>query len=152
MAQVTMNVRVWHDELQVTAKLVTEVCCSCGVVFAWPEELYRQAKGDPETWFYCPNGHRQHYTVDEAAQLRRQLTARQAELDRAVADARYQAGQARLHKRQAAAYKGQLTRARKRLGAGVCPVTDCRRTVRQLADHMASRHPDYASSPVTEDG
>ena len=152
MAQETMNVRVWHDELQVSQKLVTEVCCNCGVVFAWPQDLYHRAKGDPGVWFYCPNGHRQHYTKDEVAELRHELTRARSSLDQARADASYQASRAQLHKRQAAAYKGQLTRARKRLGAGVCPVVDCHRQVRQLADHMASKHPDYASSPVTEEG
>jgi hypothetical protein len=43
----------------------------------------------------------------------------------------------------ARAYKGQATRLRNRAKAGVCPC--CKRTVSQLARHMASKHPDFST-------
>ena len=46
--------------------------------------------------------------------------------------------------RSAAAYKGHLTRVKRRVGNGVCPC--CNRTFKNLADHMTTKHPDYAGS------
>lgn len=40
--------------------LVTEACCVCGIVFAFPESYQRQRKSDMKN-FYCPNGHHQYY-------------------------------------------------------------------------------------------
>lgn len=36
-------------------------CCSCGVEFCMPTHLYEQRVKD-HGWFYCPNGHQQHFT------------------------------------------------------------------------------------------
>lgn len=38
--------------------------------------------------------------------------------------------------------KGALTKVKKRVRHGVCPC--CQRTFKQLAAHMAAKHPDYA--------
>lgn len=42
-------------------ELVTEECFSCHTTFAMPAELRRLALADHGIFFYCPNGHRQHY-------------------------------------------------------------------------------------------
>lgn len=130
--------------------LVTETCYLCGVVFAWPESLRKECLKDHSRSFYCPNGHGQVFAgKTEAQRLREQLDAARHRAEMAETASRRSRETAMMHKRQAAAYKGQLTRARKRLGAGVCPVPECHRTVSQLADHMAAKHPTYASDPVT---
>lgn len=49
--------------------LVTEECCSCHIAFAIPEDMQRRRRED-HNWFYCPNGHRQHYTGEPTAQKR----------------------------------------------------------------------------------
>jgi hypothetical protein len=42
--------------------LITEECCSCGVVFALPEFLHEKLKEKGKKMsFHCPNGHAQHY-------------------------------------------------------------------------------------------
>jgi RNase P subunit RPR2 len=136
-----------------TQELVTETCISCGVPFAFPKSLQAECLRDHEKRFYCPNGHNMVYSGKTAEQRQREradAAIRRAEM--AERSLRASRETSLMHKRQAAAYKGQLTKARKRLGAGVCPVTDCHRTVRQLADHMAAKHPDYAAEPVTEQG
>jgi hypothetical protein len=56
--------------------------------------------------------------------------------------------QRRSAERSAAAFKGQATRLRKRIGHGVCPA--CHRTFRQVSDHMDRMHPGYADETVTE--
>lgn len=42
--------------------MVTEICCNCGVPFGLPSDLQENLKNDSNKWFYCPNGHRQHYS------------------------------------------------------------------------------------------
>lgn len=144
MVQALVDVRVWHDEMQVTQELVTEVCCNCGVVFAWPSDLRDRCLRDHSRSFYCPNGHSMSFTGKTAEEkLREQLAASRRRAEMAEEASRRNREDARAARRQAAAYKGQLTRARKRAGAGVCPVTECHRTVSQLADHMKTVHPDF---------
>lgn len=43
--------------------------------------------------------------------------------------------------RSASAYKGQATRLRNRIKAGVCP--RCNRTFQNLQRHMAGQHPEF---------
>jgi hypothetical protein len=127
-----------------TQELVTETCCNCGIPFAMPRSLKDECHKDHSKSFYCPNGHSMVYmgkTDAERERDRADAATRRAKL--AEETSAFYRKEAQAQKRQAAAYKGQLTRARKRAGAGVCPVTDCQRTVRQLADHMATKHPGY---------
>ena len=145
------DVTVIKDHIRYTTVLETTSCGPCSIPFAMPQDMLRRARENSDVWFWCPNGHKLHFTEDECDRLKARLTSAQAALDRARADAHYQRSRAEMHKRSAAAYKGQLTRARKRAGAGVCPVRECHRTVRQLADHMATKHPDYNPDAVTEE-
>lgn len=122
-------------------KMRTEECCNCGVLFAITEETYKRLRKSQE-WFYCPNGHSQHYVgKTEVQKLREQLEA-------ARETARSHAERAdRAHRRaeeadrSRAAYKGQVTKLKNRAKAGVCPC--CNRTFQNLARHMASKHPDF---------
>ena len=140
------NVTVLDQDARITytQELITETCISCGVVFALPRSLQAECRKDHDKSFFCPNGHPMVYGgKTEAERLREQLAASQRRAEMAESASRRYRDDAQAHKRQASAYKGQLTRARKRAGAGVCPVTECHRTVSQLADHMAVKHPDY---------
>lgn len=139
-------------------QLVVEICCSCGVSFAMPEMLRARAIADHDRWFYCPNGHTQHFTgPTEAEQLRKQL---EREKDRAarIAAERDQAAQARDEaKASARAEKAAKTRFknerdgdRRRVAHGVCPC--CGRTFKQLSLHMAAKHPDFVAEADREVG
>lgn len=75
-------------------------------------------------WFYCPNGHRQHYTQSESDRLRGLLD--EANRSKTQLAANY------------AALQREHNRVTKRVSAGVCPC--CNRTFQNLARHMASRH------------
>jgi len=103
--------------------LSTLTCCSCGIVFAMPEPLMTKLRQNGE-WFYCPNGHRQHFAQSEADRLRVLLEeANRSKTQLAEDYAKLQ----REHRR--------LT---KRITAGVCPC--CNRTFQNLARHMKSQH------------
>lgn len=93
--------------------------------------------------FYCTHGHAQHFTEgkSEVQKLQEQLDAERRQRQRAeqrVAEARDEAEHER---RRANGYKGHATRMTKRAKAGVCPC--CNRTFKQLAAHMANKHPDF---------
>lgn len=116
-------------------ELVTEECNDCGVMFGIPIYLRNQRIEDHQ-WFYCPNGHQLHYTGQtEAQKLQRQLTA---ERDRT----NYWRDEHQREKRSHSATKGQLTKARRRIGRGVCPC--CNRSFPALAEHMKTEHPEVA--------
>jgi hypothetical protein len=127
--------------------LEVEVCCSCGVLFAAPRDLLAHALKDHDHWFYCPNGHSQHYTGKTEAQKQRERADREAdraarcaaERDQALASARAQRG-------AATRARNQRDRVERRAAAGVCPC--CNRTFKQLARHMRSQHPGFPEHPA----
>lgn len=131
-----------------TGTLVIEECCNCGVLFAMPKTVYddclRRSSAAPGATrdFYCPNGHSQHYTGKNREQ------ELEEKLQRAQDRAGWAAGRAEQAERREQAQRGAATRARnerdrqaRRVKHGVCPC--CHRTFKQLAAHMAAKHPDY---------
>jgi len=127
----------------VLVELTAVTCCNCGVIFGIEAGHRRRlhASGD---WWFCPNGHQQHYAETEADRLRKQLE--QAERRRGWAETALTAArdQRDAEERSHRATKGHLTRVRKRVAAGVCPC--CTRSFQNLARHMAGQHPDYAQA------
>ncbi|WP_108665129.1 hypothetical protein [Euzebya rosea] len=121
-----------------TEGLVAEVCCNCGMAFAMPISFKDQRLADGKT-FSCPAGHEQHYTArkDEVDSLKRQLAAERG-------NRRHTEELLDREKRSKAAYKGQLTRTRKRVAAGVCPC--CNRSFENLARHMSGQHPEWSGN------
>lgn len=126
---------------RVTIELVTEDCCSCGVIFAMPAALNRKLRENGE-FFYCPSGHKQHYTETEASRERklREQAERRLEAEKGWS-ARLEETLER-EKKSHASTKGQLTKARKKVQAGVCPVDGCRRHFENLERHMKNKHPE----------
>lgn len=119
-------------------QLYALVCCTCGVSFAMPEMLYDMARQDHNRWFWCPNGHTQHFTGQTAAEkLQEHLDTERRRSGRLAAE-RDQV-QARLR-----AQKGQNTKLRKRIANGVCPC--CGRHFTNVERHIASQHPDFAKA------
>lgn len=134
------------DQIEWTTRLVTEVCCSCAVPFAMPASLQRNARQDKDIWFWCPNGHQQHYTESEADKLRGQLERSQRKARLAEDTARRQRERAESAERSRAAYKAVATRQRNRIARGVCPC--CNRYFPQMFEHMNVKHPQYAGEPL----
>lgn len=129
------------DTITYTGVLEVLSCGSCHVDFAidqgWHQELQRT--GD---WFFCPNGHKIHYTKTEIQRLADEKAKLERSLEAARARGDSWRDQAQAAERQARAYKGHTTRLRKRAAAGVCPC--CTRTFQNLQRHMANQHPDFA--------
>lgn len=118
-------------------------CYSCGVPFGIEADLYRRAVRDAIGTVYCPACGKQsqwcvsedHKTIQE---LRRKLEWEVAEVGRQKAAK--DAAQASLR-----ATRGVVTRITRRVSCGVCPC--CKRTFKQLANHMKEKHPEFASQP-----
>lgn len=110
--------------------LETEACCNCGMLFAMPVNFKYQCRRDNTRWFYCPNGHKQHYTQSVEDRLRKKLERTEDELHQ--------------EREQAAKLSRSYSRVRKRIRNGVCPC--CNRTFENLARHMATKHPDYGTN------
>lgn len=145
------NVTILDQDSRITytQELVPETCCNCGVPFAMPRSLRDECLKDHSKRFYCPNGHEMVFTGKTEAQRERERAERAERRARMAEDtAHRQREEAALQRRRAAAFKGQLTRARKRVGHGVCPC--CKRTFPQLAAHMAAKHPGYATAEPAE--
>lgn len=114
-------------------------CASCGITFGIPRDMAQQRRNDHKE-FYCPNGHKLWFAgKSEAEKLKGELDYVQQSRDKW---ARYY----ETEKRTSAAYRGQITKMKKRMKAGVCPC--CHRTFKQLAAHMKTQHPNFAKAVV----
>ena len=130
--------------LTYTGTLVVQECCDCHTMFAMPQDLKRQASESAEVWFWCPLGHKQHYATGETDKLKNELAREQAWRKGAETRERAARDQADAAERSARAYKGHLTRTRKRIGNGTCPC--CNRHFANVERHMAGQHPGYAEA------
>lgn len=122
----------------VTTTMIVEICCSCGVAFGIPSDLRNEFKADENKWFYCPNGHRQHYSESEATRLQRELRQAQAAKERAERDL---TNQMKL--------RAEADRKLKRLNKGVCSC--CNKSFVDLHKHMKTKHPEVVgkAAPVS---
>lgn len=119
--------------LTFTGNLVVTTCW-CGIAHAVPQDLYEWANLNHTRTVYCPLGHGWVFTGEtEADKLKRQLKFQrdQAAAERARADG----AEASLR-----TTKGHVTRLRKRVLDGECPL--CGQHLRDLARHVARMHPD----------
>lgn len=112
-------------------------CCECGVDFAMPQYI-QQSFRVSHALFCCPFGHKQHYPAGKSTeqQLREQVAALQASRD-------FESQQRRAAQAQVDSLRRSVKRAKKRAANGVCPC--CHRTVKQMAEHMKTKHPEYVS-------
>ena len=122
----------------------SEVCISCGVHWAMPL-VYTNHRRETHEPFYCPNGHGQCYQKSEKD---KEIAVKAAEIERLKRQLEWKENSLRSANamvdtahRSNAALKGMITKERKRVGNGVCPC--CNRTFKQLAAHMACKHPAW---------
>lgn len=120
-------------QVNVTTQLTTEECCVCGVDFAMPTSL-RDKLLETGKYFYCPNGHAQHFAESTEVKLRRanQFLREERAYSMTLRDQRDGA------LRQVSAHKGVVTRMKTRVQAGVC--TECHRHFENLERHMKTKH------------
>lgn len=120
--------------------LITQHCGVCGIGFAMPEELYRAAQADHSVGFFCPLGHPLVFggqTTFQRLQFARKDVLWWQARERATQD------QLEASERSRAAIKGQVTKLRKRIGAGVCPVDGCHRHFQNVQAHIERKHPGF---------
>lgn len=113
---------------------VAITCCHehCGLSFFVPQ-WWEQNRRKDHTWWYCPNGHPQHFSgMSDAERVR-------AELEQEKARHQYTRNQLQATTNIARKAKADKTKVLKRVAAGVCPF--CKRSFAQLAAHMESQHP-----------
>ncbi len=121
-----------------------EHCCNCGVAFGLSTS-HRNELVKTHDWFYCPNGHRQHYTGQtEAERLQRELDAEKRRTEYARADANRRREERIRVEHQLRSVKGHQTRLKKRIAGGACPC--CNRTFENLARHMTTKHPEFTNA------
>lgn len=123
-----------------TMTMLVEECCRCGVAFGMPSELVDECQKDSKKYFYCPNGHSQHYSRSEADKLRTERNNLKQQLARKDDEIANQKSKTEIERRRVSAAKGQLTKLKNRAKAGVCPCCNC--TFKNLQRHMQSQHPD----------
>jgi hypothetical protein len=123
-----------------TITMETEICCNCGIPFAIPSDFRSNLLNDSDKWFYCPNGHRQHYSESRETKLRKEAEAalhkKEEELSRM--HNRLLSETIERQKQEKLVKKGQ--RDLKRLNNGVCSC--CNRTFSNLAKHIKTQHPE----------
>ena len=121
--------------------LVVIECANCHMNFEVTGDFQKARINDHKN-FMCPNGHSNVYRgqseEEKLRQERDRLVQRLAQKDDEIKGQRDRKEAAQ---RQVVAYKGVVTRTKKRIAGGACPC--CNRTFQNLARHMAHQHADY---------
>jgi hypothetical protein len=106
---------------------LTVTSCWCGIRLAIPDNLFRWLHDANGRACFCPLGHEFVFTENNEKKLARERAAHSATKDLL-----------RREERSHSATRGQMTKLRKRVEAGVCP--HCKRSFANLARHMHSKH------------
>jgi hypothetical protein len=106
---------------------LTVTHCWCGICVAVPDNLYSYVNRHRGKALYCPLGHEFVFSDTAEEKLERERRQHRATKDLLAAE-----------ERSHSATKGQMTKLRKRVEAGVCP--RCKRTFQNLARHMETKH------------
>lgn len=132
------------ESLAYSVTLTTINCGCCGGVYAINEQYRAKCNQDGTGW-HCPYCQVSwgYFSDNENAQLRRQLEAAKREAERERKRKEWAEQEARHAELRARAQKGVATRIKNRVSKGVCPC--CNRTFSDLARHMETKHPDYAT-------
>jgi uncharacterized Zn finger protein (UPF0148 family) len=131
--------------LPYSAVLEVLECGHCGIPFAVPKDFHAKVKRTGEV-FWCPNGGKISYHETEADRLKARLADEQRWRENAETRERAAGDQLRASELRVRAYKGVVTRTKRRAAAGVCQVPGCRRHFADLQRHMESKHPGYGDS------
>lgn len=114
--------------------LTAMTCGGCGIAFAMPDKYYRELVSENGS-FYCPRGcSRKFIGKTKEEELKEQLEVERQQKIHWQREAKTARG-------SAAAFKGQITKTKKRVAKGVCPC--CNRYFVNLHRHMDSQHKDY---------
>ena len=120
--------------------LVTMSCGKCGIPFAVPQNVQENWRESGHQ-FYCPNGHPRVYRESTVDTLRREIRSKDGAINTLNRRNERLSSELGHTERQCRAYKGHLTKTKKRIAGGACPC--CNRSFQNLHRHMKSQHPDY---------
>ncbi len=128
-----------------TVTLTQINCGQCGGTYAI-NERYRQQKSDQGGGWNCPYCKCSwgYFNDNELARTKKALEQQKANTEwyRQQAETR---GKDRDHaQHQVRAYRGVITKTKRRIAHGVCPC--CQRTFQDLARHMKGQHPGYTDT------
>lgn len=110
-----------------------ETCIQCSIPFYMPSYHYNKLISNPGDAFYCPNGHKMHYSgKSEAALLKLRISELEQEnnrqntlLNNAIRERRELLDRIKENKKQ------------------ICPC--CNKKFINLITHIKNKHPDYSS-------
>lgn len=119
-------------QYQEVVQMETIRCGECGMTFGVPEFWINERRTNGGG-FHCPNGHSRIFREPEVEQLRKKLVA-------ANCDALRERNLRISLEEDLSKVEASKARLRKRVQNGVCPC--CQRTFRNLASHMATKHPE----------
>lgn len=115
-------------------------CAGCGAPFGVQSHYLKMLRANGET-FYCPKGCYNVYRTSTADKLEAELASVKRDLEYQQEQNRRNRQDAEHFKKSRDAYKGQVTKIKRRVVNGVCPC--CNRTFQNLREHMQSQHPDF---------
>jgi hypothetical protein len=127
-------------------EMETIVCYSCAIPFAVPSSFKKNLQANQE-YFYCPNGHQQHYSKSTESILKEKidkLEKQKAEENQYFSELIFVKNKRiQESKKEIKVLKAKNTIKRKKLERvknGVCPC--CNRSFQNLMDHMKNQHPE----------
>lgn len=127
--------------VQSTAELSTVICGSCSGIYAIAAK-YKNQKRQQGGYWNCPYCSVQWgYGESENDRIKKQLQQEKKRKEWAEQDARVAWEHYDTADKSRNAYKGHLTRTKKRISNGVCPC--CNRHFKNLHSHMKNQHPQY---------
>lgn len=131
------------------AELTAINCGCCGGIYAISERYRQKMHEEGKCWTcpYCKASWGYSGNSDNQ-RLRKELEEAKRREQWAKDDAAWQKNQKATVEKRLSAAKGQATKLRKRISAGVCPC--CHRTFKQLAAHMTHKHPEYSATEGTD--
>jgi len=124
-------------------------CPCCGILYGVPEHWLKSRREDKES-FYCPNGHSASFRKSRADRLAEELSRAKQQLAEKDDEIKWQRNLRDTAERSATAMRGHVTKLKKRASSGTCPC--CKRTFKQLAAHMAQKHPAFMAEEIPGNG
>lgn len=123
--------------------MVVDRCPNCHTLHAFSKEIYLSAhEGKEKASIYCPRGHGWHYTGKTDLQKKQdEIDELNRRIQRKVQNEAYLEDEIKAARHQAAAFKGVITKIKKRVGKGVCPC--CNRHFSDLERHMKNKHSEF---------
>lgn len=118
-------------------------CADCHMLFGITKS-FEQDRRDDHTNFYCPKGHPNHWPQQsDEERFRKEKAVLERKLDNALAREDREKAHRQAVERTNRALKGHLTRWKRRVSNGVCPVASCKRHFPNVQNHVKTCHADW---------